>query len=128
MDEFDTIEFPHGFIEEWLTYHNLQFVRDYKVKEAKSGLTYFIPELALGVIVANWKRPLTISIINKGLRIYEKLSLSKLVILTNDISEIAQETIARVPEDILVMEISNLSEFAVLLNSRHQKSQLACMN
>ncbi len=114
---FEKIEFPERFIEEWVRFNSLEYIRDYKVGKGLIGLSYFIPQIKTGIIVVKWKRPLTVSIIHKALRVYNWIGLETLIIVTNSISQTAKENLTRFSENINIVLMSNLSDLAVYLSS-----------
>lgn len=110
--------FPEGIIEEWLRFHQLDVISNYKVGKGMIGLTYYLPKINLGIIVAKWKRPLTISIIHKAIRVYEWLGLDSLIIVTNRVSYVASENLERSTENIQIVTIDSLSDLAMILSSK----------
>ncbi|MEK9716605.1 MAG: hypothetical protein VW394_07580, partial [Candidatus Heimdallarchaeota archaeon] len=50
-----------------------------------------IPSLNIGVLIIDWKRPISIQIVNKAIQILRELKLTTLYLISKEISDPAQK-------------------------------------
>ena len=100
------------FIKEWLEHFNLIFNQDIKINSELS-LSYHIPSLNIGVLIIDWKRPISIQIVNKAIQILRELKLTTLYLISKEISDPAQKNLMKYGEGIIPIQPNGISEIAV---------------
>lgn len=110
-EDFQVME----FIGEWLNHMNITFDENIKIKSQKLTLNFLIPTVGTGILVSQWKKPFSVQALNKSLRLYDQLNLTELVIIAQQVSEHAIDTINRIKVNISIIHPHNLSELAMRL-------------
>ncbi len=110
--------FPEGIIEEWIIFNRFEMKKNYKVGKGQIGLTYYLPEIRVGIVITKWKRPITISVIHKVMRVRQWLDLEAVILVTKKISNVAKETVDRSKENIHIITLDRLSDLAIFLSTK----------
>lgn len=103
------------FIEQWLTHFKLEFEKDLFGSSNNYKLDYLIPETGLGILISNWKKPISVLVVNQGLDFIKEFGLNELIIISNEISQHALEVIGRFAYPIRFLHRTELSDIAIKL-------------
>ncbi|RMG38697.1 MAG: hypothetical protein D6732_05065 [Methanobacteriota archaeon] len=118
--------FPEDIIEEWIQFHHLQMEKNFKVGKGFIGLTYLLPQINVGIVVTKWKRPITISVIHKVMRVKDWLNLDSIILVASKVSHVARETVERSKENVHIVTMDRLSELAIFLSTKAIKRIETC--
>lgn len=102
---------PSLFIEEWLNHFNINYYKDFKLNN--NIIDYYLDQYNVGVLIANWKKPISIKIVNKAVIILKELNLDEVYIIASDISYYANEVLDRIEEKVILLHPNGLSELAM---------------
>lgn len=116
------------FIQEWLNHFSIRYQSKVKVS-SKSILDYYIEEWALGILINDWKRPISVQIVNRAVTMARKMKTKNLYLIAKEISEPAKKTLSRYGDQVIALHPNGLSELALkfsqLVQERTSLSSLA---
>ena len=105
------------FIEEWLNHFNINYQTEIKIPNSNQKLDYYIPSANFGVVLAEWKKPISVRVVNRAINALDKLNLSELVIIAHSIGDYANSTLNRLDRPIKAILSSGLSDLAMTIAS-----------
>jgi hypothetical protein len=100
------------FIQEWLNHFSIRYQSKVQVS-SKSTLDFYIEDWALGILINDWKRPISVQIVNKAVTIARKMKTKNLYLVAKEISEPAKKTLSRYGDQVVAIHPNGLSELAL---------------
>jgi hypothetical protein len=123
METMKSVQSIDQFIHEWLNHFSIPFEKDVKTIGKNGNLNFLLPDHSMGILIPDWKRPISVQIINKSMKIQKHLNLNEILIVANSVSDHAKETIERLKLPITTIHPNGLSEIAMKFVSLRK---LAC--
>lgn len=110
------------FIEEWLNSFNISFVKNLKIPRSSGTLDYSLTEHSLGILIVDWKKPISVKVINKAITVIDSnIGIDKIYIVCREISDYAFNLIGKLKYNIEIIHPFGLSEIALTLAQFMQK-------
>ncbi len=103
------------FIKDWLNYFNLEYESDFSYQGVL--IDYFLSGIKLAIIDPKWKRPLTVAYLHKLIEVIETLKLTKVFVLSENLSATLEDTIERYKFPIEFISPTSLSSVAIYLGN-----------
>lgn len=112
------------FIEEWLNHLNVSYSRNYKVN-SQLKLDFYLRNQNMGILIIDWKRPISVQVINRAIQVRRNLDLDRLYLVAREISEPAKKTLQKFGKSITAVHPNGLSDIAIgLINCQQPTSQV----
>ncbi len=107
------------FIEEWMHHFNLYYERDIVLlKNIK--VDYYLPKYNFAILIYEWKKPLSVTVINRAYALIRNSRVNELYIITNTIGEYAAKVANKLSDNITILKNNELSELAIKLASMNR--------
>ena len=115
---------PSPIIKEWLNHFKINHHTEVPFSDSSAKLQFYIPSIALGILVPNWKKPISVTVLHQAVHAYENMNLSEVVIIADRVSFYVEETMKRLRYPVKIIDSYSLSELLVLFE-RKSKSIIA---
>ena len=80
------------FVVDWLNHFNYMYQEDVPLNSSVK-LDFLVDSHSLGIFIVDWKRPISVQMINKAIQLHMKFQLRHLYLIATQISEPATKTL-----------------------------------
>ena len=88
-----------------------------KIPNSNKKLDYYMPSDNFGLLLAEWKKPISIRVIDRAIYTLNHFDLDELIIITNSLSDYASSTLKKLDLPIKAIFSSNVSDLAMKIAS-----------
>jgi len=101
------------FVEQWLNHFNITYNKDVSLQSNNLNLDFVLHNSGIGIFFSDWKKPISVLIINHTLELVKHFHLDEILIIAESISEHAQDVIERFQYPISFVHKTDLSSLAM---------------
>ncbi len=105
-----------NIVKEWMDHFEILYHEDVPFSDSSVKLQLYVPSLGLGVLVPNWKKPISITVLHQAVHAFENMNLTQVIIVAERISFYVQETMKRLTYPIKIIDPYSLTEILDLFD------------